>query len=101
MQSRFKIIIPDRLKVCEAFTDFTDFMDFMNFMALLLSDKSQDIIPVCKDQECKKDYHPGYLCVFQEFIAWFPSGYHFIKQEHHMTPVKSGDRQDIHHCKDY
>ena len=41
-----------------------------------------DVLPVCENQQAKKEYHSHDLGIFHEFITGFTPENYFVKQEH-------------------
>ena len=63
-------------------------------------DPPDDVVGIRKNQQSQDDDHAHDLRIFQEFLAGFPPGNHFVQQEHHVTPVECRYGQNIHKGED-
>ena len=64
--------------------------DFRHRSSVLFPNKPQNIIPVCKNQECKKNNHSCNLGIFKELIAWFSSCYTSYSKNITWPPSSAG-----------
>ena len=64
-----------------------------------LSQQPADVIAESQDHQCQKKDHPDGLGNDEELVARLSAGRDLIAEQHCMTSVQTGNRQQVHHSQ--
>ena len=65
----------------------------------LSEEKSEDVVEVGIDHQGEEDDHTYNLYAFHELVARLATGNHLEQEEHEVTTIECGDREDVHESK--